>query len=57
LFNTLGLYAQSVADLELLADVFDIYDDTPADPSFQIKDASIAFAQKGGSVLMQELKK
>ncbi|KAK7935476.1 amidase, partial [Apiospora marii] len=32
LFDTLGLYARSVDDLELLADVFALHDDTPPPP-------------------------
>ncbi|KAF7552880.1 hypothetical protein G7Z17_g4049 [Cylindrodendrum hubeiense] len=42
ILDTLGLYARSVADLELLADVFALEDDEPADSSFTIKGANFA---------------
>lgn len=38
----MGLYARSVEDLELLADVFALEDDEPADSSFTIKRATFA---------------
>jgi Asp-tRNA(Asn)/Glu-tRNA(Gln) amidotransferase A subunit family amidase len=42
IFDTLGLYARSVADLELLADTFAIHDDEPAPASFTVKGAKFA---------------
>jgi Asp-tRNA(Asn)/Glu-tRNA(Gln) amidotransferase A subunit family amidase len=42
ILDTLGLYARSVADLELLADTFAIQDDTPAPTDFAIKGAKFA---------------
>jgi Asp-tRNA(Asn)/Glu-tRNA(Gln) amidotransferase A subunit family amidase len=42
IFDTLGLYARSVADLELLADTFAIQDDEPAPASFTVKGAKFA---------------
>lgn len=42
ILDTLGLYARSVADLELLADVFAIEDDHPAPSDFSIKGAKFA---------------
>jgi NCS1 family nucleobase:cation symporter-1 len=41
-FGTLGLYARSVADLELLADTFAIHDDTLAPIDFSIQGAKFA---------------
>lgn len=40
--DTLGLYARSVADLELLADAFAIQDDEPAPTDFSVKGAKFA---------------
>ncbi|OAA59659.1 amidase [Niveomyces insectorum RCEF 264] len=42
LFDTVGLYARSVEDLELLADVYNIQDDQPAPSPFVVKGAKIA---------------
>ncbi|KAI1843589.1 hypothetical protein JX265_007373 [Neoarthrinium moseri] len=42
LFDTLGLYARSVEDLQLLADVFSLEDDEPVEESFEIKGAKFA---------------
>jgi NCS1 family nucleobase:cation symporter-1 len=42
IFDTLGLYARSIADLELLADTFAIHDDTLAPTDFSIKGAKFA---------------
>ncbi|RAR07678.1 amidase signature enzyme [Stemphylium lycopersici] len=42
ILDTLGLYARSVADLELLADTFAIHDDTPAPTDFSVKGAKFA---------------
>lgn len=43
ILDTLGIYARSVADLELLADTFAIFDDVPAPSDFAIKGAKFAF--------------
>jgi Asp-tRNA(Asn)/Glu-tRNA(Gln) amidotransferase A subunit family amidase len=43
IFDTLGLYARSVEDLDLLADTFAIQDDTPPPTDFVIKGAKFAF--------------
>lgn len=43
ILDTLGLYARSVADLELLADTFAISDDVPAPKDFTIQGAKFAF--------------
>jgi Asp-tRNA(Asn)/Glu-tRNA(Gln) amidotransferase A subunit family amidase len=43
ILDTLGLYARSVADLELLADAFAIQDDEPAPIDFAVKGAKFAF--------------
>lgn len=43
ILDTLGLYARSVADLELLADTFAICDDVPPPSDFTIKGARFAF--------------
>lgn len=43
ILDTLGLYARSVADLELLADTFQIFDDLPPLADFSIKGAKFAF--------------
>jgi Asp-tRNA(Asn)/Glu-tRNA(Gln) amidotransferase A subunit family amidase len=44
--DTLGLYARSVADLELLSSVFQLADDEPvAATPFQIKGSKIAFVK------------
>ncbi|KAK7967055.1 uncharacterized protein PG986_001332 [Apiospora aurea] len=43
LFDTLGLYARSVDDLELLADVFALHDDTPPpEAPFRVRGAKFA---------------
>ncbi|KAF3041285.1 hypothetical protein E8E12_002878 [Didymella heteroderae] len=42
ILDTLGLYARSVEDLELLADTFMIYDDAPALQNFSVKGAKFA---------------
>jgi Asp-tRNA(Asn)/Glu-tRNA(Gln) amidotransferase A subunit family amidase len=42
IFDTLGLYARCVTDLELLADVFAIHDDEPAPTDFSVKGAKFA---------------
>ncbi|KAJ4332401.1 hypothetical protein N0V87_008397 [Didymella glomerata] len=42
IFDTLGLYARSVDDLELLADAFMIFDDIPAPKAFSVKGAKFA---------------
>ncbi|KAF2622808.1 amidase signature enzyme [Macroventuria anomochaeta] len=43
ILDTLGFYARSVADLELLADTFAILDDVPAPKDFTVKGAKFAF--------------
>lgn len=43
ILDTLGLYARSVADLELLADTFAIFDDVPPPSNFTIKGSKFAF--------------
>lgn len=44
--DTLGLYARSVEDLELLSAVFQLADDEPvAEKPFEIKGAKIAFVK------------
>jgi Asp-tRNA(Asn)/Glu-tRNA(Gln) amidotransferase A subunit family amidase len=42
IFDTFGLYARSIADLELLADTFAINDDAPAPTDFTVKGARFA---------------
>lgn len=42
ILDTLGLYARSVADLELLADTFAIFDDVPPPSNFNVKGAKFA---------------
>lgn len=42
ILDTLGLFARSVEDLQLLADVFDLQDDEPAPERFEVKGAKIA---------------
>ncbi|KAH7362679.1 glutamyl-tRNA amidotransferase subunit A [Plectosphaerella cucumerina] len=42
IFDTLGLYARSVDDLDLLADAFALADDAPPPIDFQIKGAKFA---------------
>lgn len=42
LFDTLGLYARSVEDLQLLADVFSLQDDEPVHEPFEVKGAKFA---------------
>jgi NCS1 family nucleobase:cation symporter-1 len=62
ILDTLGLYARSVADLELLADVFAIHDDSPAPTEFSVKGAKFAFLKTmvwphigpGGSAAMDK---
>lgn len=43
ILDTLGIYARSIADLELMADVFAIFDDIPAPTNFSINGAKFAF--------------
>lgn len=43
MLDTLGFYARSVADLELLADTFAVFDDVPPPSDFAIKGAKFAF--------------
>jgi Asp-tRNA(Asn)/Glu-tRNA(Gln) amidotransferase A subunit family amidase len=44
--DTLGLYARSAADLQLLAKVFQLADDTPVGPTpFDIRGTKIAFCK------------
>jgi Asp-tRNA(Asn)/Glu-tRNA(Gln) amidotransferase A subunit family amidase len=45
ILDTLGLYARSVEDLELLADIFALKDDQPPNPHFSIKGANISFCK------------
>jgi amidase len=45
LFDTLGLYARSVQDLELLADVFALQDDEPVKEPFEIRGAKFALVK------------
>jgi len=62
ILDTLGLYARSVADLELLADAFAIHDDIPAPTDFSVKGAKFAFLKTmvwphigpGGSAAMEK---
>lgn len=42
ILDTLGLYARSVADLDLLADVFALADDEPAPSNFRVEGAKFA---------------
>ena len=42
ILDTIGLYARSVADLELLADTLAIFDDVPAPEDFRIKGEKFA---------------
>ncbi|KAM0327154.1 hypothetical protein ACHAQA_006285 [Verticillium albo-atrum] len=42
ILDTLGMYARSVADLELLADVFALEDDVPPPADFEVKGARFA---------------
>ncbi|KAF3043619.1 hypothetical protein E8E11_008786 [Didymella keratinophila] len=42
ILDTLGLYARSIDDLELLADTFMIFDDVPAPKDFSVKCAKFA---------------
>ncbi|KAF2998243.1 hypothetical protein E8E13_005961 [Curvularia kusanoi] len=43
ILDTLGFYARSVKDLELIADSFAIFDDVPAPADFNVKGAKFAF--------------
>jgi Asp-tRNA(Asn)/Glu-tRNA(Gln) amidotransferase A subunit family amidase len=62
ILDTLGLYARSVADLELLADAFAIYDDQPAPTDFSVEGAKFAMLKTmvwpnigpGGSAAMDK---
>jgi Asp-tRNA(Asn)/Glu-tRNA(Gln) amidotransferase A subunit family amidase len=62
ILDTLGLYARSVADLELLADAFAIHDDQPAPTDFSVKGAKFAMLKTmvwpnigpGGSAAMDK---
>ena len=42
ILDTLGIYARSVADLDLIADTFAIFDDVPAPTDFTVKGAKFA---------------
>lgn len=61
ILDTLGLYARSVADLDLLADVFALADDEPAPSNFQVKGSKFAILKSmvwpqigaGGSAAME----
>lgn len=62
ILDTLGIYARSVADLELLADAFAIRDDKPAPTDFSVKGAKFAMLKTmvwpdigpGGSAAMEK---
>lgn len=62
ILDTLGLYARSVADLELLADTFAIHDDAPPPVDFSIQGAKFAVLKtmvwpsigEGGSAAMNK---
>lgn len=43
ILDTLGFYARSVRDLELIADTFAIFDDVPAPIDFSVKGAKFAY--------------
>ncbi|KAH7173946.1 amidase signature domain-containing protein [Fusarium flagelliforme] len=43
--DTLGFYARSVEDLDLLADVFALEDDEPPNPNFRLQGARIAICK------------
>lgn len=45
ILDTLGIYARSVDDLELLADVFQLQDDTPPNKDFEVKGAKFALCK------------
>lgn len=45
ILDTLGLYARSVADLDLLADVFALHDDDPSPDPFGVKGARFAICK------------
>jgi Asp-tRNA(Asn)/Glu-tRNA(Gln) amidotransferase A subunit family amidase len=45
ILDTLGLYTRSVADLQLLADIFSLEDDEPPRTDFTVKGARIAFCK------------
>ncbi|KAK1991340.1 amidase [Colletotrichum falcatum] len=42
ILDTLGFFARSVEDLQLMADVFDLKDDKPPKPDFSVKGAKFA---------------
>lgn len=62
ILDTLGLYARSVADLDLLADVFALADDQPAPSNFSVQGAKFAILKtmvwpqigSGGSAAMEK---
>ncbi|KAH0008553.1 amidase signature enzyme, partial [Aureobasidium melanogenum] len=62
ILDTLGIYARSVADLDLLADVFALTDDQPAPPDFNVQGAKFAVLKtmiwpqigSGGSAAMDK---
>ncbi|KAH0385249.1 amidase signature enzyme, partial [Aureobasidium melanogenum] len=62
ILDTLGLYARSVADLDLLADVFALADDQPAPSDFSVQGAKFAILKtmvwpqigSGGSAAMDK---
>lgn len=43
ILDTLGIYARSTVDLDLIADAFAIFDDLPAPTNFAVKGAKFAF--------------
>ncbi|MBE3044497.1 amidase [Candidatus Bathyarchaeota archaeon] len=45
ILDTIGLYSRSVADLELLADVFALRDDAPPDPELDLRGARFALCR------------
>jgi NCS1 family nucleobase:cation symporter-1 len=45
IYDTLGLYARSIDDLDLLADVFALHDDTPVPDQFEIRGARFAICK------------
>lgn len=45
IYDTLGLYARSIDDLDLLADVFALHDDTPVPDQFEIRGAKFAICK------------
>ncbi|PCH01528.1 Amidase [Penicillium occitanis (nom. inval.)] len=45
IYDTLGLYTRSIDDLDLLADVFALHDDTPAPDQFEMRGAKFAICK------------